>query len=366
MPDLLIMEPDTYRKQDGRIRNDDMRWSDTKVAVEVEASPGKHRENISHNWKKNDDYGYKVWFIVFNEKDYRIVEECMEEAKINRKKYRLDLWTAEDVINRANIPDTPWLKSRYIAEPPGKVDGDEAIRGTVPSKAKSSDPARNMQDDRKAAEPPKQEAEITVPLNYLEAIIFENIGDGIAFSPKALIEKCKLMNYSEKHVRKTAYNMVKKGVLEFGNQIVKKKMDMLDGDGERKDIRSIPILQKKEGIKVLYKDLSSVKMPNKEDEEYVDEVMKDDKRYVGTVGIGDSDKEAIDSNVEDDPDEAHPKDPKVDDSIDSHKRDKVKDEFNFKEMDDDALRAMLIDAGIDKKYKKSIEKELEKRGNSSY
>ena len=77
LPDLLILEPETYKYNDRTYLSPD-RWNEnTAIAVEVETDPTKHTEQIYKNWKKNNEMHLYVWFVVYNEKHFDAIHEIL-------------------------------------------------------------------------------------------------------------------------------------------------------------------------------------------------------------------------------------------------------------------------------------------------
>ena len=118
LPDLLILEPETYKYND-RVYLSPERWNEnTAIAVEVETDPTKHMEQIYKNWTKNNEMHLVVWFIVYSEKHANAIHEILASKEdVDPSSYTIATITKDDVVNKiaGNIVDVPGS-----AEAPGK------------------------------------------------------------------------------------------------------------------------------------------------------------------------------------------------------------------------------------------------------
>lgn len=90
-PDLTIFSPKIIHGDAGRDLYNPSEWSEDIIALEVEATPGKHISQILINWEKCTKIGYSVWFIVFTEKDMQIVQKALSDTGIDKKNYALQI-----------------------------------------------------------------------------------------------------------------------------------------------------------------------------------------------------------------------------------------------------------------------------------
>jgi len=100
--DLTIFSPKTVRGEDGEELYNPSEWSDDTIALEVEASPGKHTKQIPINWEKNIKMGHSVWFMVFNEKDRYITQKALSDAGIEKKNYAMQVFDKSVLDDSAN------------------------------------------------------------------------------------------------------------------------------------------------------------------------------------------------------------------------------------------------------------------------
>ena len=68
-------------------------WSDSVLAVEVEASPSKHRGQVVANYEKAASAGMSAWFVAFSERDASVVDDALAGAGAGagRGQYRLSI-----------------------------------------------------------------------------------------------------------------------------------------------------------------------------------------------------------------------------------------------------------------------------------
>ena len=81
-------EPPQAEMPGGRLADPDA-WSDEVLAVEVEASPSKHRKQVLANYEKAASAGMSVWFVAFGERDASVVDETLAGAGVGRGSYRI-------------------------------------------------------------------------------------------------------------------------------------------------------------------------------------------------------------------------------------------------------------------------------------
>jgi len=100
--DLTIFSPKTVKGENREELYNPSEWSDDIIALEVEASPGKHTKQIPINWEKNIKIGYSVWFMVFNEKDRQITQKALSDAGIEKKNYAMQVFDKSALDDSAN------------------------------------------------------------------------------------------------------------------------------------------------------------------------------------------------------------------------------------------------------------------------
>lgn len=88
--DLAIFSPRIVKGKNYELYNPS-EWSEDTIALEVEATPGKHPDQIPINWEKNTKIGYSVWFMVFSEKDRYITQKALSDAGIEKENYALQV-----------------------------------------------------------------------------------------------------------------------------------------------------------------------------------------------------------------------------------------------------------------------------------
>ena len=81
-------EPPQAAMPGGRLADPDA-WSDEVIAVEVEASPSKHRKQVLANYEKAASAGMSAWFVAFGERDASVVDETLAGAGVGRGSYRI-------------------------------------------------------------------------------------------------------------------------------------------------------------------------------------------------------------------------------------------------------------------------------------
>lgn len=117
-------EPPKMAMPSGRPVDPDV-WSDDVLAVEVEASPSKHRDQVLANYEKAAAAGMSVWFVAFGERDASVVGEVLGGAGAGRGSYRV------------SIADPPALEeaAARAGEPPGR---GQALRLLTPAQVMES------------------------------------------------------------------------------------------------------------------------------------------------------------------------------------------------------------------------------------
>ena len=83
-------EPPKMAMPGGRAADPDV-WSDDMLAVEVEASPSKHRDQVLANYEKAAAAGMSVWFVAFGERDASVVDETLAGAGVGSGSYRISI-----------------------------------------------------------------------------------------------------------------------------------------------------------------------------------------------------------------------------------------------------------------------------------
>ncbi len=112
-------EPPKMAMPGGRPADPDA-WSDDVLAVEVEASPSKHRDQVIANYEKGAAAGMSVWFVAFGERDASVVGETLAGAGVGHGSYRI------------SIADPPALEAAAgrAGRPPGR---GQALRLLTPA-----------------------------------------------------------------------------------------------------------------------------------------------------------------------------------------------------------------------------------------
>jgi hypothetical protein len=103
--DLTIFSPKTVKNKNNEELYNPSEWSEDPIALEVEASPGKHTKQIPINWEKNIKLGNSVWFVVFNEKDRDITQKALYDAGIEKKNYALQVFD-KNVLDDDSVNST--------------------------------------------------------------------------------------------------------------------------------------------------------------------------------------------------------------------------------------------------------------------
>jgi hypothetical protein len=96
--DLLIFEPQTFKDASGRTVYDLESWSDSVVAVEVEADPTKHVEQVVTNYGKNREKNYSVWFAVFSEAHKQFIIDELAARNITLQDYSIFVLDESEII----------------------------------------------------------------------------------------------------------------------------------------------------------------------------------------------------------------------------------------------------------------------------
>ena len=102
-------EPPPFEMPGGRPADPDA-WSDDVLAVEVEASPSKHRRQVLANYEKAAAAGMSVWFVAFNGRDASVVSDTLSGAGVAAGSYRVsvaDPPALEAAAARAAAPPPP-------------------------------------------------------------------------------------------------------------------------------------------------------------------------------------------------------------------------------------------------------------------
>jgi hypothetical protein len=100
--DVTIYSPKLVRNENGQDTYNPSEWSDEIIAVEVEATPGKHPEQIFVNWEKNAKNGRLVWFIVLNEQDKTICEKSLRHNGVDPKNYVIQVFDSNALTASAD------------------------------------------------------------------------------------------------------------------------------------------------------------------------------------------------------------------------------------------------------------------------
>jgi hypothetical protein len=224
--DLLIIEPKTYKTTNNVIRKDPHLWNDdTILAVEIETDPGKHMDQVVKNWQKNHNHGYRVWFLVFEEKHKEKIITAFDAKYINRKDYQIDIISGESMFsNMPIIPDMPYLASSHV----GKI---------IPEAKYSATPYNRV--FAPSTNPPMPH------LTQLEATIYEMVGDGLRVNLKDILDRIpNNHNMTENDIYYAIGTLIKNRVLKWNTIEQKRQRDNLDGNGIQTTYSRVKILEK--------------------------------------------------------------------------------------------------------------------------
>lgn len=104
-PDLLIF--DLKRLEDSKeIKYDHLNWSEKKIAIEIETTdPYRNADQVIKNFRKNFEWGYSVWFIVFSDKHKKHLIDSLNKNGIGENLYKISCistGTVERLGNKQN------------------------------------------------------------------------------------------------------------------------------------------------------------------------------------------------------------------------------------------------------------------------
>ena len=105
--DLLIYNPRRVKDKKGEIKLDGNEWSDQVIAVEVETDPGKHMnpdkddDQIYKNFSKNHELGYKVWFVVYTDKNRQQVIAALSDQGVSKSDYEVLVYDKDALFDES-------------------------------------------------------------------------------------------------------------------------------------------------------------------------------------------------------------------------------------------------------------------------
>ena len=176
LPDLMVLEPDTYQSGNATFYSPD-RWNGKlATAVEVETDPSKHPGQIYKNWKKSADMNVDVFFVVFDKKHVDAIKNILDKNNVEKTSYSIRV-IDKDVIrnNKAGNQEITQLPDhQYLPECAPKVAPSNPVKTaplesdlkktTMVDVTHATKPADTGQPDIKTEEPvAKTEPETTAP-----------------------------------------------------------------------------------------------------------------------------------------------------------------------------------------------------------
>ena len=176
LPDLMVLEPDTYQSGNVEFYSPD-RWNGKlATAVEVETDPSKHPGQIYKNWKKSADMNVDVFFVVFDDKHVDTIKNILDKNNVEKTSYCIRVIDKDIIRNNkagnqeiAQLPDHQYLPecapkvapSNPLKTAPLESDLKKTTMVDVTQATKPADPA---QPDTKTEDPAaKTEPEATTP-----------------------------------------------------------------------------------------------------------------------------------------------------------------------------------------------------------
>lgn len=102
--DMLIFSPQQVKdKESGQVASyHPFEWDEKNViALEVEATPGKHDGQVYKNYTKNVEQGHRPWFLTFIQKDHDRVRNVLTGQNIPTSNYDLTLTSLERLATLA-------------------------------------------------------------------------------------------------------------------------------------------------------------------------------------------------------------------------------------------------------------------------
>ena len=116
LPDLMVLEPDTYQSGNVEFYSPD-RWNGKlATAVEVETDPSKHPGQIYKNWKKSSDMNVDVFFVVFEKKHVDVIKNILDKNNVEKTTYSIRVIDKDTIRNNkagdceiSQIPDHQYL-----------------------------------------------------------------------------------------------------------------------------------------------------------------------------------------------------------------------------------------------------------------
>ena len=133
MPDLEVCEPAVGPTGEP----DPKRWG-RRVAVEVETGPGRHPNKpgkpgqVYENWEKSRR-SMTVWYLVFNERDARIIDRQLDGCGVKRTQYERGVISLAGVTSGITVPLPPgFALADTLPHCRGKAPLDIMLLGMVP------------------------------------------------------------------------------------------------------------------------------------------------------------------------------------------------------------------------------------------